>query len=54
MNKLMKSISLRMLVEVNKRMGIIVEKNVEDGLDNEIMETLKDIIYVVLDGREKS
>lgn len=48
MSDLVKRISIRMLIEINKRMGICVDREVELSAENEIKESIKELVYKIL------
>ena len=48
MSDLVKNVTMRMLIEINKRMGIQVGQNVEENANEEIRKSLKEIVYSIL------
>ena len=48
MSDLVKNVTMRMLIEINKRMGIQVGQNVEENANEQIRKSLKEIVYSIL------
>lgn len=52
MSDLVKNVMVRVLIEMNKRVGIQVSREVEETAENDIKESLKELVYnfLVKDG----
>ena len=48
MSELIKNVMVRVLIEMNKRVGIQVTREVEETADSQIKESLKEFVYSLL------
>ncbi|MHA1620196.1 MAG: hypothetical protein ACTSVZ_13040 [Promethearchaeota archaeon] len=48
MEDLVKNVTIRILIEMNKRAGIQVDRDVELSTEEQIKESIKDLVYKLL------